>query len=196
MKCCQVIDHNTGTGSCFLWRNCIVFTFFLSSILAWWNSSYKCWNLWRSLLLSSWKIFVNYEKDLRNKKTPKHKQPKKKPQQNNKPKLHLLWRTAWRGNLQERKSLDSQLTRQRNDAERWLIWSHVSSLCQIEKQYHSGVLPFAVLCPVPLGHNAHWLSVSILQLCGICVKLGLVLSQAEEAMELRRRGEVDASLVL
>lgn len=26
MKCCQVIDHNTGTGSRPLWRNCIVFT--------------------------------------------------------------------------------------------------------------------------------------------------------------------------
>lgn len=29
MKCCQVTDHNTATGSCSLWRNYIGFTSFI-----------------------------------------------------------------------------------------------------------------------------------------------------------------------
>lgn len=40
---------------------------------------------------------------------------------------------------------------------------------------------------VSLGRNPHWLPISSLQLCGPCVRLGLVVSQAK-AMELERRG--------
>lgn len=80
-------------------------------------------------------------------------------------------------------SLDSQLRGQRNYAERWSISSHVSNskVAPITDEF------FLVQCCVSLGHNPHWLPISSLQLGGTCVRLGLVVSQAE-VLELERRG--------
>lgn len=74
------------------------------------------------------------------------------------------------------------------------------AMCQAFVKSRSSITQesFLVQCCVALGHNPLWLSISILQQlgCGIYVKLGLVVSHTEAAMELKGRGEVNASLVL
>lgn len=87
---------------------------------------------------SRWKILANYEKDLKEKKKAL---TKKSPT-----KLHLLWRTGWRGNL-EPKSLDNQSRGQRNDAARWLFQALCQACVKLRSSTHpSGVLLCVVLC--------------------------------------------------